>query len=257
VTASWDPAQYARYSGPRLRPALDLLQRIPQLQPRIIYDLGCGSGEITRMLAARWPEALTCGVDDSQAMLDAASRDACGIRWVNQPLQAFDTGEPADLIFSNAALHWLPSHATLFPQLVGNLRSGGVLAVQMPRNFDAPSHLLIAATAREAPWREKLETLIKPAPVHTCAFYHRLLAPLATEIDVWETRYLHALHGDDPVKEWTKGTWLRPFLAALPEADRPAFEASYAKKLREAYPKGADDITLFEFNRLFLVMRRR
>ena len=150
-----------------------------------------------------------------------------------------------------------PRHLTLTLAERERGRLGGVLAVQMPRNFDAPSHTLIAATAHEPPWRDTLEPLIKPAPVHSCTYYHRLLAPLAAEIDVWETRYLHALHGEDPVKEWTKGTWLRPFLAALPETERPAFEASYARKLREAYPKGADDITLFEFNRLFLVMRRR
>ena len=254
---AWDPAQYARFGGPRLRPALDLLQRLPDLQPQVIWDLGCGSGEITRVLAARWPGAMTYGVDDSDAMLAAAADGHAGIHWIKQPLQSFASVEPADLIFSNAALHWLPAHDTLFPQLVARLRSGGVLAVQMPRNFHAPSHTLMAETAREEPWRARLAPLIKPSPVEDPPFYYRLLAPFASEIDIWETRYLHALDGEDPVKEWTKGTWLRPFLAALPEADRPAFEASYARKLRDAYPRGPGDITLFAFNRLFLLLRKR
>lgn len=253
---TWDPAQYARFATPRLRPALDLLQRVPALAPRCVYDLGCGSGDITRLLAERWPDADVWGVDDSETMLSASTPHP-RIRWTRQPLQEFRSGGNADLIFSNAALHWLPDHASLFPALVRQLRPGGVLAVQIPRNFDQPSHTLIATAAREGPWRAHLEHLIKPSPVGDAHFYYELLAPLAAELDIWETRYLHVLQGDDPVKEWTKGTWLRPFLDALQEPDRAAFEARYALLLREAYPRDASGKTTFEFNRLFMVMRKR
>jgi trans-aconitate 2-methyltransferase len=252
----WDPGQYARFATPRLRPALDLLQRLPALEPRRIYDLGCGSGEITRLLAARWPDAQVWGVDDSAAMLAAAPQDS-SVQWIRRPLQDFRASDGADLIFSNAALHWLPAHAQLMQSLAQQLRPGGVLAVQMPRNFDQPSHTLIAAAAREGPWRPRLERLIQPSPVGTARSYYELLAPFSCELDIWETRYLHILEGDDPVKEWTKGTWLRPFLEALDEPDRSAFESAYARLLRGAYPRDSAGKTPFEFNRLFLVMRRR
>ena len=162
----------------------------------------------------------------------------------------------ADVIYSNAALHWLPDHQQLFPALVAGLSRGGFLAVQMPRNFSAPSHTLIDATARAGRWRAKLEPLLGAAPVREPQFYYSLLAPLAQTLDIWETEYLQVLSGDDPVKEWTKGTWLMPFLDRLDAAQRVDFEADYALRLRAAYPPLADGTTLFPFRRLFIVLRR-
>src|SRR5438093_9250643 len=132
--AGWDPAQYRQFAEPRLRPALALLARIPLVAPRVVYDLGCGAGNVTRLLTARWPAAAVTGIDGSAAMLEAASRAVPSIAWVQADLQDWSAPEPADLIFSNAALHWLDGHAGLFPRLLGQLGPGGVLAVQMPRN---------------------------------------------------------------------------------------------------------------------------
>jgi trans-aconitate 2-methyltransferase len=162
----------------------------------------------------------------------------------------------ADVIFSNAALHWLPNHQQLFPTLVDALAPGGVLAIQMPRNFSAPSHALIDATARAGRWRHKLEPLLGAAPVAEPHFYYSLLAPLAVSLDIWESEYLQVLSGDDPVKEWTKGTWLMQFLDRLDPEEGAAFEADYAQRLRAAYPRQADDRTLFPFRRLFIVLRK-
>ncbi|HYF58507.1 MAG TPA: methyltransferase domain-containing protein [Burkholderiaceae bacterium] len=253
----WDPAQYLKFAAPRLRPAADLLARVPLDAPRDVVDLGCGAGNVTRLLHERWPHASITGVDDSAAMLASARAALPRLRWVERGIADWTPDAPPDLLWSNAALHWLPDHATLFPRLARALAPGGVLAVQMPRNFEAPSHALVGETVRSGPWRARLEPLLAPPPVAAPAAYLDALAPFAAELDVWETEYLQLLDGEDPVKEFTKGTFLRPFLDAIAdEAERAAFEADYAARLRVAYPRRADGRTPFPFRRLFLVMRR-
>ena len=253
---SWNPEQYLKISPPRMRPAMDLLARIACTEPAVVYDLGCGAGNVTAALAARWPRARIIGVDESAAMLAQAARALPRVEWVLHSLDGWQPGAPADVIYSNAALHWLPDHRQLLPSLVATLAPGGVLAIQMPRNFSAPSHTLIDATARAGDWRNKLEPLLGAAPVAEPQFYYSLLAPLARTLDIWESEYLQVLTGADPVKEWTKGTWLMPFLDRLEPAERIAFEADYTRRLRAAYPPLADGSTLFPFRRLFIVLRR-
>jgi trans-aconitate 2-methyltransferase len=253
---SWNPQQYLKFSQPRLRPAMDLLARIPGDEPQLVYDLGCGAGNATAALAGRWPRARIIGVDASAAMLAQAARTLPQLQWVHHALDGWQAERPADVIYSNAALHWLPDHRQLFPALVAMLSPGGVLAIQMPRNFSAPSHTLIDATARAGPWRARLEPLLAAAPVAEPQFYYALLSPLAASLDIWESEYLQVLSGEDPVKEWTKGTWLMQFLDRLDAGERAEFEADYALRLRAAYPRLADGTTLFPFRRLFIVLRK-
>jgi trans-aconitate 2-methyltransferase len=253
---SWSPSQYLKFSQPRLRPAMDLLARIPSSEPHWIYDLGCGAGNVTAALLDRWPRACIVGVDSSPAMLALAARALPQLQWQQRTLADWRPDTPADLIYSNAALHWLPNHQQLFPALVEALAPGGVLAVQMPRNFSAPSHTLIAASAREGRWRDKLAPLLGEAPVAEPQSYYALLAPLASSLDIWESEYLQVLSGDDPVKEWTKGSWLMQFLDRLEPDERADFEADYARRLRAAYPRQADGSTLFPFRRLFIVLQK-
>jgi trans-aconitate 2-methyltransferase len=250
---AWDPAQYLKFAGPRLRPAIDLLQRIDAAAPAVVYDLGAGAGNVTRLIPARWPEARVVGVDGSAEMLAKAAAENPGIEWQQADLAAWRPERPAAVIYSNAALHWLDDHDRLLPGLFGSLAPGGVLAVQMPRNFGARSHTLITETARSGPWRAQLEPLLRPSPVAEPEFYYDLLAPLAASLDLWETEYLQVLEGVNPVKEWTKGTWLLPLLAALDEPERSRFEAAYAERVAAAYPPRGDGRTLFPFRRLFII----
>jgi len=254
---AWDPAQYLKFADQRLRPAIDLLNRIDVDDPAAIVDLGAGAGNVTRMLKERWPGARVTGVDDSQEMLDKAAAVAPEITWERADLASWRPPKPADIIYSNAALHWLDGHERLFPALFSAVAPGGVLAVQLPRNFSAVSHTSISEAARNGPWRAKLEPLLRPAPVAEPAFYYGLLAPHAATLDMWETEYLQVMEGDNPVKEWTKGTWLRPLLAALEEPERSRFEAHYAELVARAYPRRPDGRTLFPFRRLFIVARAR
>ncbi len=253
---TWNPDQYLKFAQARLRPALDLLARVEHPGPRRICDLGCGAGNVTALLAQRWPDADLVGVDDAPAMLERARAALPEVRWVRADIAAWRSEQPLDLLFSNAALHWLGDHARLFPALLAQLAPGGVLAVQMPLNFASPSHTAIAETVYDGPWQQRLEPLLRPEPVAPAAAYHRMLAPAAAEVDIWETQYLHVLVGADPVKEWTKGTWLKPFLDALEPDEAAAFESEYAARLRLAYRPLGDGTTLFPFRRLFIVARR-
>ncbi|HVN35073.1 MAG TPA: methyltransferase domain-containing protein [Casimicrobiaceae bacterium] len=250
---AWDPEQYLKFAQPRLRPAVDLLSRIALEAPRCVYDLGCGAGNVTRLLASRWPDATVTGVDDSAAMLEEAARTPSRIVWREESVAAWAPDAPADLIYSNATLHWLPDHAALFPRLMGMLAPAGVLAVQMPRNWAAPSHKLVEDTVRGGPWQGKLEHLLRPPPVADPRFYYRVLAPHAAGVDIWECEYLQVLAGDNPVKEFVKGSWLKQFLDALDAPERAAFEDQYAMRIHEAYPREPGGTTLFPFRRLFVI----
>ena len=252
--ARWEPAQYLKFTEPRLRPALDLLAAVPLARAEHIYDLGCGPGNMAAHLRARWPEAAITGVDSSAEMLAVARAAHPDVTWAEADLAAWAPEAPGDILYSNASLQWLGDHGTLFQHLVHCLAPGGVLAAQMPRNFASPSHTLIREVAADGPWSGRLEGVGPRDPVGAPESYYEHLAPHARTIDIWETVYLHALEGLDPVVEWNRGTALRPVLAALDdEAERAAFLAEYAGRVRAAYPPRPDGRTLFPFRRLFIV----
>ena len=253
---TWDPAQYLKFSDHRLRPAIDLLGRIAVESPARVVDLGCGTGNTTAVLRDRWPAAEVVGVDPSNTMLERARAENPALRFEVGDAATWSAAAPVDVLYSNAALHWLGGHDTLFPRLLSQVAPGGWLAVQMPRNFGAPSHTAVADAARDGPWAERILPMLAPPPVDEPAAYVARLAPLAATLDVWETEYLQILDGANPVAEWTKGTWLRPFLDALEEPWRSGFEAAYRARVAKAYPPGPDGRTLFPFRRLFLVARR-
>ncbi|WP_431982796.1 trans-aconitate 2-methyltransferase [Streptomyces qinglanensis] len=266
----WDPEQYLRHAGPRLRPVRDLLAQVPERLPGLprarIADLGCGPGGPSLPLAERWPEAHITGYDNAPEMLREAGKHARPGRldfaradlahWRPDPDAHFG------LLFSNAALQWVPGHQDAFPDWLAALPSGGTLAFQVPGNAAAPSHTLLSALRNSARWRDRVGAQARPGAVLTPARYADLLAPLGPRgcaVDAWETTYLHRLTGTDPVLEWTKGTALRPVLAALADdsAARDDFLAEYAAALRQAYPRGADGTTAFPFRRVFVVAVKR
>lgn len=253
---AWDPQQYLKFGDQRLRPAQDLLARVGLDAPRRVVDLGCGTGAVTALLRARWPEARVVGVDSSQAMLERARAARADIEWQLADLAAWTPAEPVDLLFSNAALHWLDDHAALFPRLLSYLRPGGVLAVQMPAQHDAPSHQIGYALAESARWRERLRGLVRRRPILETHEYYALLRPRVTALDLWFTEYVQALTGDNPVAEFTKGSFVGAWLAALSAEEARAFEAEYRRQIAATYPAGEDGVTLFPFRRFFLVARR-
>jgi trans-aconitate 2-methyltransferase len=249
----WDPVRYLGFGSERLRPALDLLARVPLEVPAEVVDLGCGPGHVTRLLKARWPMARMTGVDGSREMLEQARREVPDGCWEQADLAEWHPDRPVDLIYANASLHWLDDHATLFPRLLAFLRPGGCLAVQMPRNHDRPSHQAAFAVAEEGPWRDRLEPLLRRHPVSEPETYLNWLAPSAATLDIWESDYLHRLEGPDPVVAWTRGSLLVPLLEALEPGEREAFLGAYRDRLRKAYPVDTSGRTSFWFRRLFIV----
>ncbi len=250
---AWDPAQYLSFGNERLQPALDLLSRIPLDTPSSVVDLGCGAGNVTRALRTRWRDAKITGVDGSREMLERARSENPDITWVEADMNDWRPDGALDLIYSNAALHWLDNHDALFPRLMDMIAPGGFLAVQMPRNWNAPSHTSITETVQGGPWRETLEPLLRPAPSHAPDYYYDLLAPITQSLAIWETEYCQILDGENPVAEFVKGTQLKRFLDALEEPAQSAFEGEYATRILAAYPKRNDGKTLFPFRRLFLL----
>ncbi|MBV1776139.1 methyltransferase domain-containing protein [Burkholderiaceae bacterium DAT-1] len=253
----WNPDQYLKYAGPRLRPALDLLARIDLEAPEHIADLGCGPGNVTACLKARWPDASITGIDNDPSMLAAARRDFPDMHWQAGEVSTWSPDTPVDLLYTNAVLHWVPDHAELFPALLRTVKPGGVMAIGMPGNFRAPSHTLIAETVNAGSWRDSLQHLLQAVPILELDDYYRILAPHAASLDIWETHYMQVLEGADPVKEWIKGSWLKQFLDALPEGEREAFEQDYAARVRATYPAQTDGKTLFPFRRIFMVVRAK
>jgi trans-aconitate 2-methyltransferase len=255
TTATWDPAQYLKWSDHRLRPAVDLLQRVAAERPAQVVDLGCGTGNVTALLRARWPAARLSGVDSSPSMLARARASDPSVDWREADVATWAPPSPVDVLFSNATLHWIDDHAALFPRLVTLVAGGGTLAVQMPRNFGEPSHTSIYEVVRETRSRERLEKLIRREPTRPPDYYWDLLRPHVSALDVWETVYTQALTGEHPVADFVKGSWLKPFLDALDADERPAFEDAYRARVARAYRPRADGTTLFPFRRLFIVAR--
>jgi len=260
---AWDPAQYLKFAGHRLRPALDLVGRVPLAEPERIYDLGCGSGNVTRLLAERWPGAAVTGVDNSPQMLQRARATPSRVRWKHGDLVDWRPDAVPALLYLNAVIQWLPDHGALIPRLWSLLPSGGCLAVQAPQSWDLPSHHLIRETLAAggtggAPFGSpELRQAVGRRWLHEPACYYDLLAAESAHLEVWTSEYQQALSGADPVLEWVTGTTLRPILNALQGGEREAYLAQLRPRLSRAYPRRADGITLYPFRRLFFVAVRR
>jgi trans-aconitate 2-methyltransferase len=266
MTHTWDPDRYLAYADERGRPFVDLISRIGAADPRVVVDLGCGPGNLTALLAERWPGAAVTGVDSSPEMVAKAKASVAGVTFevgdvrdwgLDTPLPSGSgystTGDGVDVLVSNATLQWLPDHLELLPRLVAQVRPGGWFAFQVPGNFDEPSHTIRTELAAEAPYNTHTAGAAVPSS-YDAATYLRALQGLGCAVDAWETTYLHVLQGEDPVFTWVSGTGARPTLQALPDDLRPGFEAELKRRLREAYPDDGHGVVL-PFRRIFVVAR--
>lgn len=248
---TWDPDRYLTYADERGRPFVELVARVGAQAPGTVVDLGCGPGNLTRLLAERWPTAHVLGLDSSEEMVAAARASEGQVEWRAVDLRAWQPDEPVDVLISNATLQWVPGHLELLPRLVAAVRPGGWLAFQVPGNFEEPSHTIRRDLAGEAPYAEHVRDVAAPAS-HDPAVYLEVLAGLGCEVDAWETTYLHLLEGHDPVFTWVSATGARPTLQALPGDLRPRFEEEFKRRLRAAYPERPHGVVL-PFRRIFVV----
>jgi trans-aconitate 2-methyltransferase len=251
----WDPELYLDVAEERARPLLDLTARVAATDPRTVVDLGCGPGNLTALLRRRWPRARLHALDSSPEMVAAAR--AVGIDAVLGDVTEWTPEAEDDVVICNAVLHWIPGHVELLRRWAAGLTPGAWLAVQVPGNFTAPSHVLPREQAESAGWRGRLSgLLLDPDAVLEPVDYASTLVEAGCTVDVWETTYLHQLTGPDPVLRWVSGTALRPVRSALSDADWDRFTAELAPRVAAAYPPVSDGSTWFPFRRIFAVARR-
>jgi trans-aconitate 2-methyltransferase len=252
---TWDPRSYLQFSDVRFRAGLDLLVHIPRASYRKIYDLGCGTGHLTQILAERFPTASVTGVDSSSEMLAEARREFPSIAFVEADISSWQPEDAPDLIFSNAVLHWIPSREVLLTSLLRILKPTGVLAAQIPRHIEMTSHAVLKNVVQQSEWRAMLLPLLVEPWASPEAIW-KLLAPEAAKVDSWETVYLQVLEGHDPVLNYMRGSTLRPLLSALSAEEGTKFLKVLAKRLARAYPAENNGQTLFPFRRLFVIAQR-
>jgi trans-aconitate 2-methyltransferase len=259
---SWSARQYVQFEDERTRPVRDLLAALPAIDARSVIDIGCGPGNSTELLAARFAGAAVSGLDSSADMVAAARQRLPGLRFdladVERWAYESDAGDaPLDVILANAVLHWLPDHAKLFPALAAKLAPGGALAVQMPDNLGEPAHRLMREVAADGPWAAKLTAAAAAAarpPLPTADRYVEILSEAGCRVDIWRTTYYHALSGGaEAVVEWFKGSGLRPFIAPLRDEEREEFLIRYRSAVARAYPAKSDGGVLLPFPRLFII----
>lgn len=261
----WNPAQYLKFADERTRAARDLLARVPgdsygatgDQAPLRVLDLGCGPGNSTELLAARFPEARLEGLDSSPQMLTEARARLPQAHFAEVDLASWTPPADADLLFANAVFQWVPGHLAAMTRILAALPGGAVLAVQMPDNLLQPSHQLMRDIAQEAPFASKLAgAIIQRRPLEPISVCYDALSEFCSSLDIWTVTYQHRMTGPEGITEWVMGTGLRPFIEPLDAAERAWFLETYTQAVAAAYPPQRDGVTLLPFPRRFIVARR-
>lgn len=254
---TWNPQLYLQFGSERTQPSIDLANRIAIAQPQRVVDVGCGPGNSTAVLRQRWPDAEVMGFDSSPEMIAAAKAQHPEGTWLLADAITWSAEQPFDVVFSNAALQWLPDHATLFPHLFTQVAPGGALAVQIPTHERSAIHQRMQALANESRWRQRMAANRRVLTIEQPPFYYNLLQSLASRLDLWETIYYHVLESSDAIVEWFRSTGLRPYLEALQSAEqREEFLAELRAGVAQDYPQQSDGRVLLPFKRLFMVAYR-
>lgn len=251
---TWDPDSYLRFGDERTRPSVDLAARVALGAPATVIDLGCGPGNSTQVLRERWPQAQVTGLDSSQKMIETARAEHPDQQWLLGRIEQWEPAAPFDVVFSNAALQWIPNHAHLVQRLFAQVAPGGALAFQVPSGQYAPLRVLIDEVSRDPAWDARLEPARSVLTMESPAVYYDALAPHASSIDMWETEYHHVLDSPQAIVEWISSTGLRPFLGALDSArERERFVAMLNERVAAAYERRCDGRVLFGFKRIFVI----
>ncbi len=254
--ADVDKDLYYRFYAQRTQPSIDLASRIALPRPAHVVDLGCGAGNSTAVLRKRWPDASIVGVDNSPEMLRSGRESDAGIEWLLADVASWQTNQRFDVVFSNAALQWVPDHEDLLPRLFGFVSDDGVLAVQIPDHYDSPLFRVLSDVADDRRWSARLDDARNSLTRHPGSYYYDLLSSLTDRIEIWTTEYQHVLSSHDDILSWHRGSGMRPYLEALPIDEQQTFEQLVLEGYRKAFPVAANGNVLFPFQRLFFIAQR-
>jgi trans-aconitate 2-methyltransferase len=253
----WNAQHYLKFGDERTRPAADLVTRIRLDAPQRIVDLGCGPGNSTQVLRARWPEAEVCGVDNSPAMIESARTKYPDQEWILADVADWTADKPLDLVFSNAAFQWLRNHQELIPRLFSQVADGGALAFQIPSRTYATVRVHILEISEDAAWHDRMTGPRTSLTMEYPPAYYDALAERAAELNIWETEYFHVMGSSDAIIDWMSSTGLRPFLAALAdEREKQRFLSLLRARVADSYPPRVDGRVLFPFRRTFVIAYR-
>jgi len=254
---TWDAGLYLKFAKERTQPSFDLIARINHSHPDRIIDIGCGPGNSTAILRSRWSASDITGLDSSEEMIAMASQTYPMERWMLADANTWIADTPFDIVFSNAALQWLPNHESLYPHLISQVAIGGVLAVQIPAHYRSPLHQITQEVSKNPIWCDRMELPRNALTKHSATFYYEVLQPYTAHLEIWETDYYHIVESPNAIVDWFRGTGLRPFLEALStEEQKFHFEQMLLDGLTQAYPRQSDGRVLFPFRRLFIIAYR-
>jgi len=254
----WNSSQYLMFENERTQPAIDLVNRIYVNDPKMIIDIGCGPGNSTQVLAEKFPNAYILGVDSSSNMIEAAKRN-----YPNLDFKTCDAGKELsmidnnfDIVFSNACIQWIPNHNQLLKNMIGLLKTGGILAVQTPVNYEEPIHKIIKEVSTSEKWKSEFTN---PRSLYnlTQSEYFDLLSEVSSEFSMWETIYLHKLKSYNDIMDWYRGTGLRPYLNALSDEKKKFFEHDIFDRVIKEYPIQKSGNIIFRFPRLFFIAKAK
>jgi trans-aconitate 2-methyltransferase len=250
----WNPNLYLQFRDERTQPALDLLARIALTDPRTGVDLGCGPGNSTQPLRARWPQARITGIDSSPHMIEMARASYPQESWLLADAGQWSPAERYDLVFSNATLQWIPDHGMLIPRLFAAVKPGGALAVQVPANQDSPLHQALLRVSALPAWDSRTSDCRAMIEYRTPDYYYDLLAPLAGRVDLWQTTYLHVMDRPSALIDWYASTGMKPYLERLnSDEERSQFQQAVLQACEAQYPLRKDGRILFAFTRTFFI----
>jgi trans-aconitate 2-methyltransferase len=253
----WDPQQYLQFEHERTQPSIDLVARIPLEDPKTIIDIGCGPGNSTQILLKRWPHSDIVGLDKSVKMIARARADHPGQTWMIGDASTLAMDRQYDIVFSNAAIHWIPDHHRLISRLFRLVRKDGIFAVQVPANHESPLYKIILNVARSGKWSAFTSGCEGLITYHTAEYYYNELASLTKDVFLWETTYYHILKSHQDLIAWYKSTAMKPFLESLPtDDDREEFLQAVLTESKEHYPLQSDGRILYPFKRLFFTARK-